>query len=101
MLSCQKCNSACDLEKKNKEIRDKLRVLNRLLKSIKSDGLDELTKEWFRQVIGVVYELACASLCYQNDKGISFERGHDFVIENSPAEASHLLIANTENFSHT
>jgi hypothetical protein len=53
------------LEKKNKEIRDKLKASNSLIKLITINGFDEmLPREWIRQAIGVIYELICASLSH-------------------------------------
>ena len=48
------------LEKKNKEIRDKLKASNSLIKLITINGFhDMLPREWIRQAIGVIYELIC------------------------------------------
>jgi hypothetical protein len=57
-----RCSIKYNLEKKNKEIRDKLKVSNTVIDSIKNNGLDSKATEWFRHVVGVVYELMCASL---------------------------------------
>ena len=81
-----KCSIKYNLEKKNKEIRDKLKVSNDVIDSITNNGLgDSKAKEWFRQVVGVVYELMCASLSGQ-DNTISFQKKHEFFLENKPVE---------------
>jgi hypothetical protein len=81
-----KCDIKYNLEKKNKEIRDKLKVSETLIDSITNNGLrDSKAKEWFRQVVGVVYELMCASLCGQHEI-VSFDKKHDFFLQNNPVE---------------
>jgi hypothetical protein len=75
------------LERKNKEIRNKLKVSNSLMNIIKSRGFDsKLPKEWVRQAIGVIYELICASLSYDYHQLVSFEKRHEFIFEKTPAE---------------
>ena len=81
-----KCSIKYYLEKKNKEIRDKLKVSNDLIDSITNNGLgDSKAKEWFRQVVGVIYELMCASLCGRHQT-VSFDKKHDFFLQNNPVE---------------
>jgi hypothetical protein len=81
-----KCSIKYNLEKKNKEIRDKVKVSNDLIDSITKNGLgDSKAKEWFRQVVGVVYELMCASLSGQYNT-VSFQKKHEFYLENKPVE---------------
>jgi hypothetical protein len=81
-----KCSTEYNLAKKNKEIRDKLKVSDTLIDSITNNGVgDSKTKEWFRQVVGVVYELMCASLSGQYNT-VSFQKKHDFFLENKPVE---------------
>jgi hypothetical protein len=67
-----KCTIEYNLEKKNKEIRDKLKVSDTRIDSITNNGLgNSKAKEMFRQAVGVVYELMCASLSGQY-KTVSF-----------------------------
>jgi hypothetical protein len=80
-----RCSIKYNLEKKNKEIRDKLKVSNTVIDSIKNNGLDSKPTEWFRHVVGVVYELMCASLSGQH-KIVSFHEKHDFFLQNNPVE---------------
>ena len=70
------------LEKKNKEIRSKLKVWQSLIDLIKTKGLDELLpREWIRQAIGIIYELSCASLSHRYRHTIYFEKQHDFIFD--------------------
>jgi len=75
------------LEKKNKEVRSKLKVWQSLIDLIRTQGLDEpLPREWIRQAIGVIYELSCASLSHRCGHTIYFEKDHDFIFDHTPAE---------------
>jgi hypothetical protein len=86
-----KCSIKYNLEKKNKEIRDKLKVSNDLIDSITNNGLgDSKAKESFRQVVGVIYELMCASLCGLHQT-VSFDKKHDFFLQNNPVEVKTIL----------
>lgn len=82
-----KCDHKSTLQKKKKEIRDKLKVSNDLVKLIRTRGLyDSKVREWLRQSVGVIYELMSAALADMHAKRISFEKNHDFIYENLPAE---------------
>ena len=90
-----KCSIKYNLEKKNKEIRDKLKVSNDLIDSITNNGLgDSKAKEWFRQVVGVIYELMCASLCGLHQT-VSFRKKHDFFLQNNPVEVKTIFSSNS------
>jgi hypothetical protein len=82
-----KCNIRSGLGKKNKEIRDKLKISNTLIDLIKTHGFNNsYVREWLRQAIGIIYELICASLSDHYNRKISFEKRHDFILENTQAE---------------
>jgi hypothetical protein len=75
------------LTKKNKEIRNKLKVSDPFVNILKSrNGYAHRLKEWVRQAIGVVYELINASLSHDCIQSVSFDKKHDFIFKNNPAE---------------
>jgi hypothetical protein len=75
------------LEKKNKEIRSRLKVSRSLIKLIKTTGFDRvLPREWICQAIAVIYELICAALSHRSHHMVYFEKGRDFIFEHTPVE---------------
>jgi hypothetical protein len=82
-----KCSIRINLEKKKKEIRDKLKVSNNLIDLLKQYGPEQNNvREWIRQAVGVIYQLMCAGFSDQYNKKVSFEKEHDFFLENKPVE---------------
>jgi hypothetical protein len=78
---------SASLKEKHKEIRNKLKVSGALINVIRTSGFDNaLSREWIRQAIGVIYELICASVSHHYDHYVSFEKDHDFIFEEVPAE---------------
>jgi hypothetical protein len=86
------CTKYCNMEPKNGEIRRKIKPSRDILKKLtQKDWADNKVKQWYRETVGVIYELMNARLCIGNGKKVSFTAEHDFELENAAAEVKTLF----------
>lgn len=88
----RECAKYCDMEPKNGEIRRKIKPSRDIIKKLtQNDWEDSKVKQWYRETVGVIYELMNARLCIGNGKKVSFTTEHDFELENMAAEVKTLF----------
>lgn len=86
------CTRHCNMEPKNGEIRKKIKPSRDIINKLsKNDCEDTKVKQWYRETVGVIYELMSARLCIEHGKKVSFTAKHDFELENIAAEVKTLL----------